>query len=93
MTSFQDKALEQAARQLNKFREKKDKPSHERWLDPYSKPTGEEKQKAAALISAFQQGQEEVDRNSFTIQPYSVSITPDELLNGSKHREQSLLDG
>ena len=91
--SFQDKALEQAARQLNKFREKKDKPSHERWLDPYSKPTGEEKQKATALISAFQQGQEEVDPNSFTTQPYSVSITHEELVASSKHNEPSLFDG
>ena len=76
--SFQDKALEQAARQLNKFREKKDKPSHERWLDPYSKPTGEEKQKAAALVSAIDQGREGDDL-SFTTQPYSVSITPEEM--------------
>ena len=89
--SFQEKALEQAARQFNKFRDNKDKPSHDRWLDPHSKPTVVDKQKADALISAIQEGREG-DDSSFTTQPYSVSITPEELLKGSKHNEQSLLN-
>ena len=89
--SFQEKALEQAARQLIKFRDNKDKPSHEQWLDPHSKPTVVDKQKADHLISAIQEGREGDDL-SFTTQPHSVSITNEELLNGSKHREPSLFD-
>ena len=78
MNSFQDKALEQAARQFNKFRENKDKSSHEQWLDPHSKPTVVDKQKADHLISAIQEGREGDDL-SFATQPYSVSITPEEM--------------
>ncbi len=83
MTSFQEKALEQAARQFNKFRDNKDKPSHEQWLDPHSKPTVVDKQKADHLISAIQEGREGDDL-SFTTQPYSVSITPEEMNQHAK---------
>ncbi len=72
MTSFQEKALEQAARQFNKFRENKDKSSHGRWLDPYSKPTVVEKQKADALISAIQEGREGDDALSLLNRILSV---------------------
>ena len=83
MTSFQDKALEQAARQYNQFRENKDKSSHDQWLDPYSKPAAVDKQKADALISAVQEGREGDDL-SFTTQPHSVSITPEEMNQHAK---------
>jgi hypothetical protein len=61
----EQRALEQAARELAKYRENRDKPPHQRWSNPHARVNETDNQKGRQLIQQMQDGEfNDLDRKT-----------------------------